>query len=263
MVGLLSGAPPALLPWPRGAVEAADGAHGGPAAPHNLRHTWSLAGALATVMGVCSAPRGSALPRGRDGRACGASGCRRLHAVVPGSVQIRPRLSPPALPVDCDQSCARGLAVTVGCRSVPSVPIPCAATREKPRGRFPFSTFPLTRRPGEGGGSCTTGWEPPAHPETCLVRAASTHPPSEPSSPACPAPRPRVTACLCAATASSRGTLRHTSARTLAATSCASSCPSPSAGLAGPRGSGCGCPAGMAPCLLSPCPIPGMGSVGL
>lgn len=126
---------------------------------------------------------------------------------------------------------------------------------------LPLSAFPLAGQLWAGGGSCAPGCEPIAPPLT--PKCASSGPQAPTLPPDCaPAPWPRVTTCLCAATASSRGTLRHPASSPVPQQPPphASSCPSPSEtpppGWPGP-GSGCGCLAGMAPCLLSPRPTPG------
>lgn len=111
-------------------------------------------------------------------------------------------------------------------------PLPTHCNPGKAPRPLPLSTFPFARRPRVGGGFLHHGLGarcPATHPKTCLVRATGTHPSSKQCSPACPAPWPRATACLCTATASSHGTLHHPAGScTLAAPPGLSSCPSSS-----------------------------------
>lgn len=51
----------------------------------------------------------------------------------------------------------KGSGHAPGSCPVPSPPIPCAATREKPRSRFPFPPSPLPGGPSQGDDSCAMG----------------------------------------------------------------------------------------------------------
>lgn len=196
---------------------------------------------------------------------------RCLRAAVPGRVRIHPCLSPPVLAVDCYYSCLRGLATRVGCCPVPSVPFPRTATQEKPHGRFPFPPSPLPGGPGWEGGSCTMDWEPAAPPLTPKralsgPRAPTLPPKVLPSLSRTMAPCHRLPLhchSLIPRDPPSPSRLLHPGSPPPRLVLLPQLLRDPSAGLAGTCGSGCGCSAGMAPCFLSPLPIPRMGSVGL
>lgn len=131
-------------------------------------------------------------------------------------------------------------------------------------GKSPAAASPFhlpTRRVASGGGGLLRhglgAHCPTTHPETCLIRAVSTHPPSKPCSPFWPTPWPPVTPLHCHSLIprDPPSPSQRSHARTAPTHRVLLPQPlqSPSTALAGTP----------APCLLSPCPIPGVGSVRL
>lgn len=150
----------------------------------------------------------------------------------------------PVLPLGCGQSCPRGLALLWAAIS----PHPTHCNPGKALQPLPLSAFPLARQsqaredlvPGAASPLLTLNVPYPGneHPPTSILRF-----------PLCPAPFP-VSA------------LPLPMGPVAAQPAPVASCPGLSTGLAGTRGSGCGCPAGDDTRPLVPHPIPRTGPVG-